>query len=95
MMRKTISFFALTVLLTAGLAFASSEPVAAPAEPAPSVQPPPANPPVQLDLQALLGGDSCAPQPMSVKPGCSRTCKADRDCPYYPEQVCGGGCCVF
>ena len=95
MMRKTISFVALTLLLTAGLAFASSEPVAAPAPSAPSVQAGPVNPPVLLDLVEILGAGSCAPQPASVKPGCSRTCRVDRDCPYYPDQVCGGGCCVF
>ena len=90
MTRKTISLFALTLLLATGLAFAVSEPAAAPA-----VQAAPADQPVQLDLTELFGEDSCAPQPASVKPGCSRTCKNDRDCPYYPEQVCGGGCCVF
>ena len=94
-MRKIISFLALTLLLTAGLAFASSEPVAAPAPSAPSVQSAPADSPVSLDLDALLGGDSCAPQPASRYPGCSRTCKVDQDCPYYPEQVCLSGCCVF
>jgi hypothetical protein len=95
MVRKSISFIALTVLLTAGLAFASSELVAAPADPAPSIQTAPANPPVQLDLQALLGEGSCAPQPKSVTPGCSKTCRVDRDCPHYPEQVCISGCCVY
>lgn len=94
-MRKTISFVALTVLLTAGLAFASSEPVAAPAPSAPSVQTAPVDAPVPLDLAEILGGDSCAPQPAARYPGCSKTCKADRDCPYYPEQVCVGGCCVY
>ena len=95
MMRKTISFVALTLLLTTGLAFAGSEPAAAPAPSAPSVESVPADSPVLLDLDELLGGDSCAPQPASRIPGCSVTCKQDRDCPSYPEQVCGGGCCVF
>lgn len=86
-MRKMISFFALTLLLTAGLAFAGSEP--APVAPE--------NPPVQLDLDEILGADSCAPQPQPASryPGCSKTCKADRDCPAYPDQVCAGGCCVY
>lgn len=86
MIRKTISFLVLTVLLATGLAFASSEPVAAPSEPAP---------PVLLDLQALLSGDSCTPQPASVKPGCSRLCQVAQDCRYYPEESCVNGCCVF
>lgn len=100
-MRKTISLAALILLLTAGLAFAGSEPVAAPAaaaEATPSVvHTAPAESPAVLDLPAILGGESCAPapRPASVKPGCSRTCKVDRDCPYYPDQVCAGGCCVF
>jgi hypothetical protein len=94
MTRRMISSFALAALLAAGLAFAS-EPVAAPAEPAPAVQTVPADEPVLPDLQDLLAGESCAPQPASVKPGCSRTCKVDRDCPHYPEQVCLSGCCVF
>ena len=97
MMRKTISFLALTLLLTAGLAFAGSESVAAPTPSAPSVQTAPADAPASLDLDALLGGDSCAPQPQpeSRYPGCSRTCKVDQDCPHYPEQVCLSGCCVY
>ncbi|MFL6194750.1 MAG: hypothetical protein ACJ75H_11310 [Thermoanaerobaculia bacterium] len=100
-MRKTICFAALILLLTAGLAFAGSEPVAVPTASteatSSAVQTAPAASPVLFDLQPILGGESCAPapQPTSVKPGCSRTCKVDRDCPYYPEQVCGGGCCVF
>ncbi|HSN88033.1 MAG TPA: hypothetical protein VL025_14845 [Thermoanaerobaculia bacterium] len=95
MMRKTISFVALTLLLTAGLAFAGSEPAAAPAPSAPSVQAAPADAPVSLDLAEIFGGDSCAPQPASRYPGCSKTCKVDRDCPAYPDQVCVGGCCVY
>ena len=89
-MRKTISFLALTLLLTAGLAFAA-EPAAAPAPAAP------ADSPVQLDLDEILGADSCAPQPQPASryPGCSKTCKVDRDCPAYPDQVCAGGCCVY
>lgn len=94
MTRKTISSFALAALLAASLAFAS-EPVAAPEEPASAVQTVPTDQPAVSELQDLLAGDSCKPQPAAVKPGCSKTCKADRDCPYYPEQVCGGGCCVF
>lgn len=92
MTRKTITSLALAALLATGLAFAS-EPAAG--ESAPAVQTVPADQPVVPGLQDLLGGDSCRPQPASVKPGCSRTCKVDRDCPYYPEQVCLDGCCVF
>lgn len=94
-MRTTILLVALVLLLTAGLAFAGSEPAAVPADATPSVQTAPADSPVLFDLQALLGGDSCAPQPKSVKPGCSRLCKNDRDCPSYPNEVCAGGCCVY
>lgn len=89
-MRKTISFLALTLLLSAGLAFAA-EPMAAPAPSAPADSPAP------LDLGQLLDADSCAPQPQPASryPGCSKTCKQDPDCPAYPDQVCIGGCCVY
>jgi hypothetical protein len=95
MIRKTIASFALAALLAAGLAFAASEPVTAPDQSAPAVQAAPEGQPVLPDLADLLDGGACGPQPTAVKPGCSKTCKADRDCPYYPEQVCAGGCCVF
>ncbi|HKV11809.1 MAG TPA: hypothetical protein VJ725_26920 [Thermoanaerobaculia bacterium] len=58
MKRKMISLVALTLLLTASLAFAGLE-------------------------------------TESRYPGCSKTCKQDRDCPAYPEQVCISGCCVY
>lgn len=90
---KTIASFALAALLAAGLAFAA--PPAAPEEPSPAVQTLQAEQPVLPGLEDLLAGGSCTPQPASVKPGCSKTCKIDRDCPYYPEQVCLDGCCVF
>lgn len=87
-MRKMISLVALTLLLTAGFAFGGSEPV--PTAPENST-------PVELDLDEVLGGGSCAPQPQPASryPGCSKTCKQDRDCPAYPEQVCISGCCVY
>ena len=86
-MRNKITLAVLILLLTATLAFAGSSPAPTPAQATPVVQ--------TVDLQAILGGDTCAPQPKSVKPGCSKTCKVDRDCPAYPDQVCGGGCCVY
>ena len=99
MIRKTISFLALTTLLATALAFAGSEPAAVPEETSLSVQAAPAEPapqPALPDLEDLFGESSCAPQPASVIPGCSVICKVDRDCPHYPDQVCTrNGCCVY
>lgn len=85
-MRKLTLTLALAALLVPGLSLAETPKTPEPAPEAPA-----------LSLEEILLGDSCATETSSWVPpgGCSRSCKTDRDCPYYPEQVCIKGCCYF
>ena len=83
-MRKLALILALAALLVPGLSLAETS-----KEPAPETP--------DLSLEQILLGDSCPTEASSSwsPPGCPKPCKADRDCPYYPEQVCVSGCCAF
>lgn len=83
-MRKLTLTLALAALLVPGLSLAETSKGPAPQTP-------------DLSLEEILLGDSCVKETSSWAPpgGCSRSCKTDRDCPYYPEQVCIKGCCYF
>lgn len=82
-MRKLALILTLAAVLLPGLALAE-ETTKAPETP-------------ELSLEEILLGGSCTEEASSWAPpgGCSRSCKTDRDCPYYPEQVCIRGCCAF
>ncbi|MFP5286967.1 MAG: hypothetical protein ACLGI9_14595 [Thermoanaerobaculia bacterium] len=82
-MRKLALILALAALLIPGLALAEETPKA------------PETP--DLSLEEILLGSSCATEEVSSwsPPGCAKPCKSDLNCPYYPEQVCLNGCCVF
>jgi len=75
---------ALATLLLPGLSLAEMSKEPAPQTPA-------------LSLEEILLGDSCPKEASSPwsPPGCAKPCKSNLNCPYYPEQVCLNGCCVF
>lgn len=82
-MRKLALILALAALFAPGLSWAET-PKAAPESPA-------------LGFEENLPAGSCAEEATFFAPpgGCSQTCKVDKDCRYYPEEVCLDGCCIF
>ncbi|HEX3128226.1 MAG TPA: hypothetical protein VH394_12925 [Thermoanaerobaculia bacterium] len=85
-MRKLVLTLALATLLLPGLSFA--ETTAAP-QPAPEYQ-------AVLTFEEIFLASSCLTESALLSPpGCAKPCKTDLNCPYYPEQVCLSGCCVF
>ena len=86
-MRKLALILALAALLVPGLSLAET-----PKTPEPTPETP------ALSLEEILLGGSCATETPSSSwspPGCRWPCKTDQSCPYYPEQICLNGCCVF
>ena len=83
-MRKLALVLALAALLLPGLSLAETS-----KEPAPQTP--------DLSFEEILLGDSCPTEASSSwsPPGCAKPCKSNLNCPYYPEQVCLNGCCVF
>lgn len=83
-MKKLTLILALAALLLPGLSLAETS-----KEPAPETP--------DLSLEQILLGDSCPTEASSSwsPPGCPKPCKTDLNCPYYPEQICLNGCCVF
>jgi hypothetical protein len=83
-MRKLALILALAALLVPGLSLAETS-----KEPAPQTP--------DLSLAEILFGDACPTKASSVlsPPGCAKPCKSNLNCPYYPDQVCLNGCCVF
>ena len=80
-MRKLTLILALAALLLPGLSLAKT--TEAPKTPV-------------LSLEEILLGASCPKETSLWSPlGCAKPCKTDLNCPYYPEQVCLNGCCVF
>ena len=80
-MRKLALILALAALLIPGLSLAETP--EAPQTP-------------DLSLEEILHGQ---PDPLEAAlwspPGCPKPCKSNANCPYYPEQICLNGCCVF
>ncbi|HEV8582854.1 MAG TPA: hypothetical protein VGX68_27630 [Thermoanaerobaculia bacterium] len=95
MIRKTIVLLVLVALAGFGLVSAGTP---NPGEGSASVQvaPPVADEPAagEATIDEILGGNSCVPASKTPNP-CWRTCQVDRDCRYYPEEVCLNGCCTF
>lgn len=81
-MRKLALTLALAALLIPGLSLA---------EETPQAQQTP-----NLTLEEIL---RVQPSPIEAAlwspPGCAKPCKSNANCPYYPEQICLNGCCVF
>lgn len=84
-MRKLILILAFTALFVPGLSLAESPTTS---EPAPET-------PI-LNLEEIFLGEACPTEASLLSPpGCARPCKVNRDCRYYPEEVCLSGCCTF
>ena len=84
-MQKQILILALAALFVPGLSLAES-----PTTPEPAPETP------ILNLEEILLGGTCPTDASLLSPpGCARPCKVDRDCRYYPEEVCISGCCAF
>ena len=82
-MRKLALTLALATLLLPGLSLAETTKESAPQTP-------------DLTFEQILLGSSCPTETaLWSPPGCAKPCKTDLNCPYYPEQVCLNGCCVF
>ncbi len=85
-MRKLILTLTFATLLLPGLSLAETTETP---QPAPEPQ-------AALTFEETLLGSSCPTESALLSPpGCSKPCKTDLNCPYYPEQVCLSGCCVF
>jgi len=84
-MKKLALILALAALLVPALSLA---------ETAETPQPAPETPALTFE-QVLLGGSCATEASLWSPPGCPKPCKTDLNCPYYPEQICLNGCCVF